>query len=71
MAALNKEKVDEEVFGEEMAFNKPRRHWKIKAQLWFFEKATLFQMVALLSTEPLMYKITGAKKETKGYLEDW
>ena len=51
---------------------KRRKNLKLRAQLWLCEKAVLFQMITLLSTEPLMLKLTGAKKqETKGYLEDW
>ncbi len=37
--------------------------WKLRAQLWLYEKAIIFQMIAMVSMEPLFNKLGGIQKE--------
>lgn len=42
----------------------PRKlSWKVRAQLWLYEKAVLLSMVALVSMEPVISKMGGLQQE--------
>ena len=43
---------------------RPRRaSWRVRAKLWLYEKAVIFQMIALVSMEPLITKLGAVQRE--------